>query len=346
MRSQNVALGLWATEELTSSLRATINDMSAVIKTDLHQKVKAWAVEAGFDLVGIAPAHPPPHYAAYLEWLMRGYNGEMAYLVRHAQLRASVERLVPGARSVVAVGLNYNQHPPRTEARIARYALGRDYHKVIRQSLARVGRRLEECVPGAAWRVCVDSAPALERDYAQLAGLGWFGKNTCLINTKRGSWFFLGLLVTDVPLQTDEPAIGGCGTCRRCIDACPTGALVLRDDAPVAWLDARKCVSYLTIEKRGPFSPAEQAMLDGWLFGCDVCQEVCPFNEPRSRQPLRARQTSIEDFLPRPALMDINLSELAEVTDDEFRRRFSGTALMRAGAEGIRRNARALLGRH
>lgn len=330
---------------ISASLRATIHPVSAVKQADLHEKVKAWVIEAGFDLVGIAPAHPPLHYSAYLEWLRRGYHGEMAYLVRHARLRASIERLLPGARSVVAVGLNYNQHPPRTEARIARYALGRDYHKVMRQRLAKVGRRLEECVPGAAWRVCVDSAPALERDYAQLAGLGWFGKNTCLINTQRGSWFFLGLLVTNVPLQADEPARGGCGTCRRCIDACPTGALVLREDAPIAWLDARRCISYLTIEKRGPLSPAEQAMLNGWLFGCDVCQEVCPFNEPRSRQPLRARRTPIEDFLPRPALMNLSLSELAEVTDDEFRRRFNGTALMRAGAEGIRRNARALLGR-
>jgi epoxyqueuosine reductase len=324
-------------------LRARIRDVSGVEPADLHLRVKAWAVEAGFDLVGIAPAHPPPHYAAFLEWLRRGYHGEMGYLVRHARLRASVDRLVPGARSVVAVGMNYFQRPPKTEARIARYALGRDYHKVVRQRLAAVGRRLEEFVPDATWRVCVDSAPALERDYAQLAGLGWFGKNTCLINTHRGSWFFLGLLVTNVPLQTDEPASGGCGTCRRCIDACPTGALVMRDDAPVAWLDARRCISYLTIEKRGPFSPAEQELLNGWLFGCDVCQEVCPFNEPRSHQPLRARPTALEDFLPRSAVLDFSVRELAGVTDEEFHRRFRGTALMRAGAEGIRRNAQALL---
>jgi epoxyqueuosine reductase len=307
--------------------------------------VKQWAGDAGFDLVGIAPAVPAPHHFAYLEWLRRGYAGEMSYLVRHAQLRQSVERLLPGARSVVAVGLNYNQPPPRGEARVARYALGRDYHKVLRKKLSQLGRSLEQRIPDARWRACVDSAPVLERDYAQMAGIGWFGKNTCLIDSKRGSWFFLGLLITDVPLEPDEPAVGGCGSCRLCIDACPTGALILRKDAPIAWLDARKCISYLTIEKRTPFTLAEKRLLNGWIFGCDVCQEVCPFNQPRSRQPLRAQPTTVPDFAPRNATANFHLPSLAQISDEEFRERYAGTAWMRASAAGIRRNARALLDR-
>ncbi|GIV03469.1 MAG: epoxyqueuosine reductase [Fimbriimonadales bacterium] len=318
-----------------------MHDREAVALSD---EIKGQALEVGFDLVGIAPAAPAPHFTAYLEWMEKGYHGEMEYLVRHARLREGVGQVLPGARSVVAVGLNYNQPlPAQLPAKVARYALGRDYHKVVRKGLATVGKWLEERLPDARWRVCVDSAPVLERDYAQLAGLGWFGKNTCLINSQRGSWFFLGLLITTAELVPDEPAQGGCGTCRLCLDACPTGALVLREDAPIAWLDARRCISYLTIEKRTAFTEEEKDLLHGWLFGCDVCQEVCPFNHARQRQPLRARTTSVPDFEPREATTAFHLAELAQIPEEEFRKRYAGTAWMRAGAAGIRRNAQALL---
>lgn len=312
----------------------------------IEERLKQRAHAVGFDLCGIAPAAPAPHYDAYLEWLDNGMHAGMGYLARHAAVRRSAEALLPGARSVIVVAKNYNQPlPPDAEARVARYALGRDYHKVLRRDLRRLAASLVELEPEARTRICVDSAPVLERDYAQMAGIGWFGKNTCLINSKRGSWFFLGLLLTDIALTPDQPAVGGCGTCRACIDACPTGALVLREDSPVAWLDARRCISYLTIEHRGAFTDEQERMLNGWLFGCDVCQEVCPFNHRRASQPERAARTGEPDFQPRPAIAQPDLPALTTLSDEEFLARYAGTALMRAGAEGIRRNARALLRR-
>lgn len=307
-------------------------------------RIKQRAREIGFDLCGIAPAAPPPHYDAFRKWVERGMHGGMGYLSRQAALRRSAEALLSEARSVIAVAKNYNQPPPiGAEARVARYALGRDYHKVMRRDLGRLAFFLRELVPGATTRICVDSAPILERDYAQMAGIGWFGKNTCLINSRRGSWFFLGLLLTDIALQPDSPAEGGCGTCRACIDACPTGALVLREDAPVAWLDSRRCISYLTIEHRGAFTSEQARMLHGWLFGCDVCQEVCPFNHPRANQPDRAGLTTETDFQPRPHVAAPDLRVLADLSPERFLALYAGTALMRAGVAGLRRNARALL---
>lgn len=312
----------------------------------IEERLKQRARELGFDLCGVAPAVPPPHYHAFLDWLEHGMHAGMGYLARRAGLRRSAESLLPHARSVIALAKNYNQEPPQdVEARVARYALGRDYHKVLRRDLRRLVAFLVELSPGAKTRICVDSAPILERDYAQMAGIGWFGKNTCLINSKRGSWFFLGLILTDVALQPDQPATGGCGTCRACIDACPTGALVLRENSPVAWLDARRCISYLTIEHRGAFTREEESMLHGWLFGCDVCQEVCPFNRQRPTQPERSMPTNEPDFEPRPEVARPNLATLSRLSDREFLFWYAGTALMRAGAEGIRRNARALLRR-
>jgi len=316
------------------------------VKDSLEERLKDRAREVGFDLCGIASAASPPHYGAYLEWLERDMHAGMAYLARQAALRRSAQALLPGARSVIAVAKNYYQSAPGGDgARVARYALGRDYHKVLRRDLRQVAAFLVQSAPGARTRICVDSAPILERDYAQMAGIGWFGKNTCLINSKRGSWFFLGLLLTDVVLVPDQPAEGGCGTCRACIDACPTGALVLREDAPVAWVDTRRCISYLTIEHRGAFTREQEQMLHGWLFGCDVCQEVCPFNQPRPNQPERAGQTAEPDFAPRSAIAQPDLATLSSVSDEEFLALYAGTALMRAGADGIRRNARALLQR-
>lgn len=297
-------------------------------------ELKKRARDVGFDPVGIASAEAPPNYTRYLAWLKANMHGEMAYLERHAELRAKPDNLLPGAKSLLMVGLNYARPPAEGDgARIATYALGRDYHKVVRSRLKRIGKLLEEWEPGAQWRVCVDSAPLLERDYAMAAGLGWYGKNTCLINTERGSLFLLGCLLTTLDLPPDPPAVGGCGTCTACLDTCPTGAIV----EPFR-LDARRCISYLTIEKRGEVDPALQPMMGDWLFGCDVCQDVCPFNHPRENSPLRARPTEDDEMLPRiderPAL-----SELLALSPEEFAKRYSGTAIMRAGVEGMRRNA-------
>jgi len=263
-------------------------------------EVKAWARELGFDTVGIAPADSATHNDAYEAWIWRGFHGEMDYLARHAAAKRNVAELLPNVRSVIAVTLNYYQPLLTGPRKVARYAIGRDYHRVIGKRLRILGSRLSTAHPGATWRACVDSTPVLEREWAHLAGLGWFGKNTMLIDSRRGSWFFIGVLLTDIAFEPDRPSEGGCGTCRACIDACPTGAIMMADDR---WqVDARRCISYATIEQRGPMEvdPGE------WAFGCDVCQEVCPFNQPRDSQPARAQTTLVSDFrLAHPAAVAI-----------------------------------------
>jgi len=295
--------------------------------------LKAEARRLGFELVGVCDAVPAPHISEYEQWLAKGYAASMDYLHRQLDLRSHPDKLLPGVQSIVAVGLNYNQpNPPREgHPRIARYALGRDYHKVLRGKLRALSRWIGTQHPGSENRACVDSAPIFERDYAHLAGLGWFGKNTMLINSARGSWFFLGLLLTTVPFQADSPAPGGCGTCRKCIEACPTGAIVFEEDR---WqIASQRCISYQTIEHSGPL----EVDTHGWAFGCDICQEVCPFNQPRASQPLRAQVTSEPDFLrvrDWPAL-----EKLAVIQPEEWDLLTRGSAVRRAGIEGLRRNA-------
>lgn len=307
-------------------------------------ELKRAALEAGFDIAGICSACEPPHYTAYLSWLKGNFHAGMAYMARSKILRSSPQSLLSGAKSILAVGLNYNQNPPlNTNVKISRYALGRDYHKVIKKKLKRVSKWAEKEYEGLRTRICVDSAPILERDYAWLAGLGWFGKNTCLINTKRGSWFFIGLLLLDKEFEPDLPAEGSCGNCRKCIDACPTGALVFESDSKVAVLDSRRCISYLTIEHPGSFRHGEEHLLNGWIFGCDICQEVCPFNQPREHQPLRAAITKEPEFLPKKEILKLDLGEIAEISNEEFLDKFKGTSFMRAGAGRMRRNALAII---
>jgi epoxyqueuosine reductase len=278
---------------------------------------------------------------AYLAWLAAGHAAGMDYLAEHMPLKAHPETLLPGVQSVIAVTLNYNQPVPRKRGRprIARYALGRDYHRVLRGRLRRLGDWLTATYPDATSRACVDSAPIFERDYARLAGLGWFGKNTMLIDSRRGSWFFIGILLSTVPFEPDSPAQGGCGTCTRCIDTCPTGAIVFENGR---WgIDSRRCISYLTIEHRGEFTPEQAAAIGEWTFGCDVCQEVCPFNQPRPRQPLRAKETEVEDFRQTRAWPD--LVQLAQIEEAEWDALTRGSAVRRAGVRGLRRNAQANL---
>lgn len=304
-------------------------------------ELKEKARELGFQSCGVCAPDAPNHLASYRDWLAKGYHGSMSYLVRHAELKTDPRQLLPEAKSLVAVALNYNQPNPKRAGspRIARYALGRDYHRVIRGKLSSLGRWIATRHQGATWRACVDSAPILERDYAQQAGLGWFGKNTILIDSKWGSWFFLGILLTSVEFERDAPAVGGCGSCRKCVEACPTGAIVFEDGR---WqVDARRCISYLTIEHRGSFSNEQAAMVGDWTFGCDVCQEVCPFNEARPRQPERAPVTSEPDFLAGRDWPP--LERLRVISEEEFDRLTRGSAVRRAGVSGLRRNADANL---
>jgi epoxyqueuosine reductase len=303
--------------------------------------IKAAAIRLGFDLVGVCGAEPPSSLTIFRRWLDKGYAGTMAYLWRSLGLRADPQRLLPGARSAIAVGCFYDQpNPPeRGMPRIARYALGRDYHKVLRPRLRALERELVATFPSARSRICVDSAPILEREYAQRAGLGWYGKNTCLINSRRGSWFVIGLLLTTVELEPDEPARGGCGSCTRCVEACPTGCIVFEDGR---WqINAERCISYLTIEHRGPFSPDQERLIGPWTFGCDVCQEVCPFNEIRPNQPLRAPQARLADFRRKRSWP--SLRQLAVIQEPEWDLLTRGSPVRRAGFEGLRRNARANL---
>lgn len=294
----------------------------------------------GLERVGVATADPPAGWAFVERWVGKGYHGGMGYLARSLELRRAADALLPGCRSVIAVGMDYYQPNPTSPGgpRIARYALGRDYHKVVRQRLRALVRELG-APPAYRFRVCVDSAPILEREYAHRAGLGWFGKNTMLIDSRRGSWFVIGLVLTDLELAPDDPSMGGCGTCHACVEACPTGCILFEDGR---WqVDARRCISALTIEHRGAFSDEQSRQIGDWTFGCDECQDVCPFNQPRPRQPLRAVATTEPGFLSVRSWPDLRaLANLDEPRWDELTR---GSPVRRAGLDGLRRNARANL---
>ncbi|MGH9593905.1 MAG: tRNA epoxyqueuosine(34) reductase QueG [Bryobacteraceae bacterium] len=294
------------------------------------ETVERVAHECGFELAGIAAADPPEDFARYEAWLNRGMAGEMRYLTdRRAGVRRDVRQLLPSARSVICVGKLYNTPDPPSH--ISRYAWGEDYHIVMRTALERMVRLLAER-ESFEWKICVDTSPILERSFARLAGLGWIGKNTCLINEPLGSWFFLGEIVTSLDLAFGAPPPDRCGTCTRCIDACPTQAIVPQDDG---WtLDSRRCISYLTIELRGPVPEDLRGGVGENVFGCDICQDVCPWN---SRAPV----TGDPAFAPvtTPALED-----LATLSEDDFRSRFADAPVARARHTGLLRNVAVAMG--
>jgi epoxyqueuosine reductase len=306
----------------------------------LEADIKTLANHLGFELVGIAAATEADGFARLQDWLAEGYAGEMDYMQRHAEARRHPAAVLAEVRSVVMVGLNYlagpatseGQRPPRT-GRVARYAHGADYHDVLREKLNRLLEQVQEKAPTCRGRGVVDTAPLLERDFARRAGLGWFGKNTMLLNKQLGSYFFLGALLLNLELQPD-PAFAGnhCGTCTACLDTCPTQAFV----GP-GMLDARRCISYLTIELRGPVPPALREGIGDWLFGCDVCQEVCPWNR-------KAPQGMEAALAGRPDLEAVSLIDLLSYSELEFRQRFRGTAITRTKRRGLLRNAAIVLG--
>ena len=312
---------------------------------NLEEQIKAKALELGFDLVGIAGAEPSVFQAEYREWIERGFAGEMGYLANNIERRLDPRELLPDARSIIAVGMNYYadaEEGPGTpdtlpgQAIFARYARGDDYHDVMTARLKVLLEFLKaQAGHEANGRVYVDAGPLLEREVAQRAGLGWFGKNTMLINTRRGSYFFLGEIVTNVALTPDAPAFGGCGTCRKCLDACPTNAII----APYQ-IDARRCLSYLTIEQKGiipeEFQPA-LAEAGNRIYGCDICQEVCPFNLRR------AEPTTEPAYQARPAVKNRAVADLLFMDDEEFRAAFKGSPIKRAKRRGLLRNAAAAL---
>lgn len=307
------------------------------------QKVLDIAHAAGFELAGIAPALPADDFHRYREWVDMGLAGRMAYLTDHrADLRADPRMLLPSARSILCVGKLYNTPFPSVEdagqGRISRYAWGDDYHDTIRARLECVDRELRGLDRSLESRICVDTAPLLERSYARLAGLGWIGKNTCLINQERGSWFLLG----EILLSTDcgsgaEPPPDRCGSCTRCIDACPTAAIVPSADG--GWkLDARLCISYFTIELKSAIPEDYRASMGNHVFGCDICQDVCPWNTSR------AGVTSAVEFQPRLGALGADLERLLFATPEEFRMSFRGSPVSRARYTGFLRNVAVAMG--
>lgn len=290
--------------------------------------VKAAAHACGFELVGIAHAGLVADFDRYNTWVAAGHAGEMRYLTDHrAEVRRDIRNLLPSARSVICVGKLYNTpDPPPGGANISRYAWGSaDYHDVLRTGLEALVVNLRAHAD-FEHKICVDTAPLLERSLAREAGLGWIGKNTCLINEPQGSWFFLGELITSLDLAPDAPPKDRCGTCTACIDACPTQALIPNGSG---WtLDARRCISYLTIELRGPIPEKFHAGISDNVFGCDICQDVCPWNR-------RAPMTDELGFQAQP----IALADLAAISPEDFRERFRNTPVARTKLPGIQRNA-------
>ena len=305
--------------------------------------IRELARACGFELAGVAAASPAPDYQRYAQWIEAGYAGEMRYLTdRRGPLREDARNLLPSARSIICVGKIYNTPLPYStrfdaddRAWIARYAWGEDYHDVVRRALERLDTMLRARSDCAAYesRICVDTAPLLERSYARAAGLGWIGKNTCLINQREGSWFFLGELLTSVALEPDAPSPDRCGSCTRCIDACPTDALI--PSAGRYALDARRCISYFTIELRSAIPEELRALTGANIFGCDICQDVCPWNR-------RASRTEDPAFAPRDFAPP--LERLATLSESAFCEMYRNMPVTRARYAGFLRNVAVAMG--
>jgi epoxyqueuosine reductase len=307
----------------------------------LAAQIKQWGLELGFQALGIADVDLSEAEPRLLQWLQRGYHGEMDYMVRHGARRARPAELVPGAISVICARLDYRapealatrtvlDDPDR--AFISRYALGRDYHKVLRARLQRLAERIVQAVEPFHYRVFTDSAPVMEVELARKAGLGWRGKHTLLLSREAGSYYFLGEIFTDLPLPPDRPLTEHCGSCTRCIEACPTRAIV----APYV-LDATRCISYLTIEHRGPIPESLRGAIGNRVYGCDDCQLVCPWNK-------YSRPSAEPDFSVRNGLDDATLVELFAWSEVQFEQRLVGSPIRRIGYERWLRNLAVGLG--
>ena len=296
--------------------------------------VKGKARELGFDLAGVAPAEPARYRDYFRQWLDAGKGGTMEYLARRFDERTDPATFLPGALSVICVAMNYHtplEPVPDGEkgrhGRVARYALGRDYHEIIKDRLYDLADWIRETFPAARTRCGVDTAPVMERELAARAGVGWVGKNTCVIHPRVGSWILLGEVLTTLPLSSDEPLTDHCGSCTRCLDACPTGAIT----APYQ-LDASRCISYLTIEHRGDVAPEFHGPIGDWLYGCDVCQDVCPHNG-------RAPAATDHALRPRFPSGTLDAREVLGWSIDDYRDRLRHSAMKRVKLPVLQRNA-------
>jgi epoxyqueuosine reductase len=310
-------------------------EMEAPRLVELARDIKRWGEALGFQQVGIADCDLGPAEERLRAWLARGWHGDMDYMAAHGVKRSRPDALIPGTVRVISVRMNYRPGDATdahdalnqpTTAYISRYALGRDYHKVMRRRLQRLADRISEAVGPFRYRAFTDSAPVMEIALAEKAGLGWRGKHTLLLNREAGSYFFLGELYTDLPLPVDDASEAHCGTCRKCLDLCPTGAIV----APYE-LDARRCISYLTIEHKGSIPEPLRPLIGNRVYGCDDCQLVCPWNR-------FAQHTGEDDFAVRNGLDRAGLVELFAWTEAEFHERLSGSAIHRIGYERWLRN--------
>lgn len=314
--------------------------MTDIDFSKLADDIKTWGRELGFQQIGISDIDLSDAESHLNNWLQNNFHGNMDYMQRHGSMRSHPEELLPGTVRIISARMDYLPADPKSLetlnnsslAYISRYALGRDYHKVIRQRLQRLADKIQEHTGKFGYRALVDSAPVLERAIAEKAGLGWIGKNTMLINKNAGSWFFLGELFTDLPLAVDKKADDHCGTCRACLDICPTNAFV----APNT-LDARKCISYLTIELRTSIPEELRPLMGNRVFGCDDCQLCCPWNKFSS-------STSEKDFSPRHELDQAELIKLFMWTEDEFAEKTAGSPIRRIGYECWLRNLAVGLG--
>ena len=309
--------------------------------SQLAQDIKQWGRDLGFQETGISDSDLSREELRLLEWLDRGFHGEMDYMARHGVKRARPGELIPGTLRIVSARLNYKPGGARESwpvigdperAFISRYALGRDYHKVLRNKLQGLAEKIEAAIGPYRYRVFTDSAPVMEVALARNAGLGWRGKHTLLLTREAGSMFFLGEIYTDLPLPADTPVGEHCGSCRKCIDVCPTQAIV----APYQ-LDARRCISYLTIEHKGPIPEALRPLIGNRVYGCDDCQLVCPWNK-------YAQDAGEDDFQVRNGLDNVTLVELFGWTESQFNDRLAGSAIRRIGYQQWLRNIAVGLG--
>lgn len=316
-------------------------NLSAKQLSELASNIKVWGVEMGFDAVGISDGELSKHEAHLNKWLEKGMQGEMDYMHKHGSKRTNPDQLVVGTKRVVSVRMDYapadikaaeDVLENQNTAYISRYALGRDYHKVVRSRLKKLAQRIQQEIGKFGYRVFTDSAPVMEKALAEKAGLGWIGKHSNLLDSKTGSWFFLGEIYVDLPLPTDRPATNHCGSCQKCIDVCPTQAIV----GPYQ-VDARLCISYLTIELKDAIPVELRSKLGNRIYGCDDCQFVCPWNK-------FAQTTKEPDFTPREQLTDKKLVDLFGWTETDFLSNTEGTAIRRIGYQSWLRNIAVSLG--
>tara|TARA_Y100000768_G_scaffold342363_1_gene287431 strand:+ start:18353 stop:19270 length:918 start_codon:yes stop_codon:yes gene_type:complete len=298
------------------------------------QLVKRIAKEIGFSSCGISKARfLHEEEKKFEDWLKQGYQGSMSYLERNFDKRLDPTKLVPGAKSVIS--LSYNYFPPKkliseNNFIISKYAYGRDYHKVLRNKLKKLFIKIRDKIGEVEGRVFVDSAPIHERAWAKLSGVGWIGKNSLLINKNQGSYFFLAEIICDLDLEYDEPVLNRCGNCTRCIDACPTDAIT---KAQV--IDANKCISYLTIENKEKIPKELRGSINNSIFGCDICQDVCPWNK-------KSVPHNEKEFIPKKELRDLKKKDWIELTEDTFNKIFEGSAVKRTKFQGLKRNIKAI----